>query len=177
MYLGTGSLKELESLVHGYYTGLSVHGIVETVPMMTGHFMTWLNCHTMWSCSCGWAAAIEQSYPDRDKALAKFFEFVDEYRKLKPVVLRTVRLAARHEPTGNRVRIGCNTLMKKPRRVDVIRYQPEPLYFLRFHYPNRVVNGELLMTNAGQYETSLHFAKQWARDELKIEFAAWERAT
>ena len=71
MYLGTGSLKELESLIWGYCSGLSVHGIVETVPMMTRHFTTWLERRTKWSCCRGWSAAIEERFPDRDRATCK----------------------------------------------------------------------------------------------------------
>lgn len=38
-------VRRLEALIHGYYTALSVHGIVESVPAMTNHFSTWLRRH------------------------------------------------------------------------------------------------------------------------------------
>jgi hypothetical protein len=156
--------------------GLGVHGIVEDVPEMVGHFSTWLHYRTKWSCCCGWADAIEQHYEDSEKALAAFFGFANVFRKLRPTVLCTVRLGARHKPTGKRVKIGFDGLMDKPKRVDVVRYRPEPLHFLRFHYGDRVEYGDILMTGAGKHATTVRYAKQWVRDELQVEYEAWESA-
>jgi hypothetical protein len=44
---------------------------------------------------------------------------------------------------------------EKPSRMEVFRYLPGPLYFLRFHYSDRVENDDLLMTAAGEYTTDL----------------------
>lgn len=52
------SLDVLESMVWGYYTALSVRGIVEQVPEMTGHFSVWVHHRMRRSCSGGWAPAI-----------------------------------------------------------------------------------------------------------------------
>src|SRR5262245_19392257 len=75
MYLGSLSLRDLETLIHGYYHGLGVHGIVEPVPSMQGHFMMWLKRRTGWDCCKGWAYAIDQHYAEPKAALAAFFEF------------------------------------------------------------------------------------------------------
>jgi hypothetical protein len=174
MYLRNSSLRELETLVGGYCAGLRVHGMVEPVPHMDRHFLMWLHYRTGWSCCLGWAAAIEQRHPEPDKALAAFFEFVDEYRKLRPTGLCTVSLGAGHNPTGKRVRYGFDGLMDKPRRVDLVRYRPEPLHFLRFHYRDRIEDWDLLMTGTGEYATTVRFAKEWVRDELQVEFTAWQ---
>lgn len=173
MWLRQRSLTELQSLVWGYYTGLSVHGILEPVPSMNRNFMFWLHYRTTWSCSGGWALAINERYSDADEAFAVFFKWADEYRRLKPATLRTVRLAARHNPTGHRMRSGLDGLMEKPQRVDIVRYRPEPLHFLRFYYPDRVEDGDLLMTGNGDYATTIRYAKLWVRDELQVELAAW----
>ena len=175
MYLGSSSLRELETLVWGYYSALGVHGLVEPVPQMGRPFLAWLHYRTGWSCCAGWASAIEPRHPEADKALAAFFEFVDEYRTLRPTGLCTVSLAARHNPTGKRVRHGLDGLMEKPRRVDVVRYRPEPLHFLRLHYRERIEDCDPLMTGTGEYATTVRYAKEWVRDELQVEFAAWER--
>jgi hypothetical protein len=63
--------------------------------------------------------------------------------------------------------------MEKPCRVDVIRYRPEPLHFLRFHYPDRVEDDDILKTGTGDYATTVRFAKEWVRDELQVEFRVW----
>ena len=175
MLLGTRSLRDLETLICGYYTGLHLHGIVELVPEMAGHFKVWFYRRTKWACNCGWAFAIDLRYPDRDKALAKFFALVNEYRALEPAVLYTVRIAARHNPTGKRTRVGMDKLMAKPQRVEIVRYRPEPLYFLRFHYRDRTVNGEILTTPKGDYSTTVRNAMQWMRDELLVGFDEWVR--
>src|SRR5437879_1940778 len=79
MYLRDGCLRDLESLVWGYYSALSMHGIVEEVPAMNRHFLSWLHYRTGWSCcSCGWAHALGSLHPAHDAALAAFFRFVDE---------------------------------------------------------------------------------------------------
>jgi hypothetical protein len=175
MYLRGGSLLHLESLVWGYHTALAMHGIVEGVPAMNRHFLEWLHHRTGWPCSLGWAHAIGSHHPVGEAALAAFFRFVDEYRQLRPVRLCTVRLGRRHNPTGRRVVYGMDGRMEKPHRVDVFRYLPEPLHFLRFHYPDRVEDGDLLMTGAGEYRTGLNDAKQWVRDELQVGFRSWEK--
>jgi hypothetical protein len=174
MYLGAGGLCDLEKFVYGYYVALSTHGIVEEGPKMNRHFLYWLHYRTRWSCSCGWAYAIGTRYPANDAALAVFFRFVDEYRRLKPIRRCTVQLGPEHTPTGRRVVIGMNGRMEKPCRVDVFRYLPKRLHFLRFHYADRVEDDDLLMVE-GKYTTGLNDAKQWALDELLVDFGLWEQ--
>jgi hypothetical protein len=174
MFLPNRSLHELEILVLGYYSGLGVHGIVESVPQMYSHFVSWLVWRTDWACSRGWAFAIVQHYPVPEKALAAFFRFIDEYRRLKPTTLCTVRLGPSHNPTGKRMCIGLNGRVEKPLRVDVVRYNPEPLHFLRFHYPDRVANQHILMTGEGTHTTTVRYAKQWVRDEFQVPYGLWK---
>jgi hypothetical protein len=174
MYLRNSSLQDLESLLFGYYSCVGMHAIDEDIPKMNNHFLIWLHYLTDWSCSIGWAAAIEQRYPKQEEALTAFFEFLDEYRKLIPTRICTVKLGPKHKPTGKRVRYGFDGLMERPRRVDVIRYRPEPLHFLRFHYRDRVEDGWLLMTDSGSHVTSVAFAKRWVRDELQVAQDLWE---
>jgi hypothetical protein len=141
---------------------------------MNRHFGSWL-CyrHGIGGCALGWATAIERRHPQVEKALAVFFKFVDEYRRLRLTPICTVRLGRKRQPTGKRVRYGLDGLMEKPCRVDVIRYRPEPLHFLRFHYPDRVEDDDILKTGTGDYATTVRFAKEWVRDELQVEFRVW----
>ena len=87
MYVGGAKdpLRELESLLAGYYSSLHVHGIVEPVPDMSHHFRTWLYCTTGWSTSAGFALAFKE-HAGRTDPLARFFRVVDRYKKLKPSV-------------------------------------------------------------------------------------------
>lgn len=172
MYIGDASLRELETLTYGYYAGLQTHGLIEHVPEMTSHFSTWLYTETNWSTSLGWAHAIT-SHAKRRPALDEFFNRVDRYRKLRPVALRSARLGRRNVPTGKRVVIGMGGRMERPTRVDIVRYMPSRLHFLRFTYPGRKVNDHILMAGTGSHETSLRFAKQWVADELQTTDTDW----
>lgn len=174
IYRNRGSLHELETMAFGYHRALLEHGIVETVPDFCGHFSIWLYYRTKWSTNRGWSVAIEEHTPEPEKRLATFFELVDEFRKLRPSMVCTVKLAPHHNPMGKRVTIGMNGRIAKPTRIDVMRYRPEPLHFLRFHYGRRVHNQELLMTGSGDYATDAQFAKQWVNDELQVEFERWD---
>jgi hypothetical protein len=174
MYLGRSPLHDLETLLGGYYGSLRVHGIVEPVPRMDRHFLFWLHHRLGWSCCQGWATAIEQRHREPDQAFAAFFALVDKYRELRPTGLCTVSLGAGHNPTGKRVYYGFDGRMDKPRRVEVMRYCPEPLHFLRFHYPDRIEDADLLMTHTGDYATTVRVAQEWVRDELQVELTAWQ---
>jgi hypothetical protein len=174
MYIRNNSLRELEMLIWGYYSALGMHGIVEDVPAMDRHFSTWLGHTTKWSCCSGWAYAINYRFPVADDALNAFFRLVDEYRRLRPTRLCTVELGPRNNPTGKQVVIGFNGRIDKPHRVDIIRYRPTHLHFLRFYYENRIIDRDPLMKGTGSHATSLEFAKSWVRDELQVELDRWE---
>jgi len=173
MYLPDGSLRELETLVHGYYAGLITHGIVEDVPAMTGHFSTWLFLDTGWSTSAGWANAITSHSASRSP-LEVFFGLVDRYRKLRPITLRSAKLSKRHAPTGKRVAIGRAGRIERPTSVEIVRYAPTRLHFLRFAYGRRRLDNSILMDGNGSKETSLRFAKRWAADELQTRDDDWK---
>jgi hypothetical protein len=177
LYLRDNSLRELQTLVSGYFCALHEHGIVEGVPDFGKHFNDWLRHRTYWSTCRGWAVEIEERQPTAAKRLEAFFEYVDEFRNLRPSRICTVKLAARHNPTGQRIVIGMKGRMRKPTRVDVMRYRPEPLHFLRFHYGKRVENDYLLMTGSGSHVTDIRLAKQWVKEELQVELTEWQAET
>ena len=168
------SLAELESMILGYIEALRVHDIVESGPSMGRHFLYWVGFRTRWPMNLGWAHAIEAHVSDQHKQLLKFFRLVDEYRQLTPAVLCTARLTRSHQPTGKRVTIGFDGRMKRPDRVDIVRYVPVPLHFLRFHYPNGNIVDDNLLGRDG-YETMIHDAKRWVRDELQVKRHEWQR--
>ena len=147
MYIGRPKhpLRELETLLAGYYASLRVHGIVESVPNMSHHFRTWLSCTTGWSTSAGFALAFEQHASSTDP-LARFFRVVDRYRKLKPRIRLSV---ARRSASPER-----------PTRIDVMRYAPMQLHFLRVWNGQRTNDDWILMDGNGNHQTSLAFAKR-----------------
>ena len=172
MYVGDATaVRDLESLVHGYYSALHVHGLVEPVPSMDRHFSTWLRIRRKWSLSCGWGLAIEE-HSKPGQALINFFRLTDQYRRLAPVSVASARLGARHRPTGKRCRIGVDGRIARPTKIDVIQYQPEPIHFLRFHYGRRIEDQPTLFEN-GCDKTSLNDAKTWVQDEFRVNASEW----
>jgi len=174
MYLGATSkpLEDLQTLVHGYYSALSVHGLIENVPSML-HFSTWLYDRTRWSVSCGWAHAIA-SHSEHQSALGTFFSLISEFRTLRPTTLSFARLSERHQPTGVRTPIGFGGRVSRPDRVDVVQYAPEAIHFLRFHYGQRVVDQHPLYTSNGSHSTNLEFAKRWVHEEFSVQLSDWQ---
>jgi hypothetical protein len=148
MYVGAAKdpLRELETMLAGYYASLALHGIVEPVPDMSHHFGTWLYSTTGWSTSAGWALAVQQ-HSRRKDPLSHFFQLVDQYRKLKPELRFSVP-----RPVGART-------SHRPTRIDIIRYVPTRLHFLRLWYGQETRDDRILMDTDGNHLTSLAFAK------------------
>lgn len=126
---------------------------------------------------CGWAAAFDEHVPS-DQHVERFFELLADFRTLDPVVVASVPLREHHQPTGKRVVIGHNGRLPRPDRVEVIRYAPEPLYFLRFHYADRLEVQRLLQAPHPKggltVETTLDHARAWVAAELDVAENEWD---
>ncbi len=169
------SLTELENMIHGYYTALGVHRISESVPAMTqGHFGVWLREKTGWPLSSGWACAIAQNTEaDVEAVFRTFFEFVDQFRTLKPMVTATVTLKPEHQPTGKRRKYGHDGLMDRPEEILAINYSPTSLNHLRHRYDKHYVDDWMLMLGNGSHETSLDDLMTWVADEFGVDRQQW----
>lgn len=172
MFVRDGSLRELQTLLAGYDTALDTHGVDEGVPRMS-HFSGWLRYKTDWPLALGWATAIEHNLVDGESALETFFRLTDEYRKLRPTVLCSATLGPQHAATGRRIVIGMNSRQPTPMAVDVIQYRPEPLHFLRFHYPDGPEIRSILMDNTGSHASTAEFARQWVEEEFQVLPEEW----
>ena len=172
------SLHDLESQICGYYYALRNHRIVEPVPRMCLHFLFWLRYRMRWETSCGFATAIETEISDPKKQLDTFFSLVDEYRQLKPTILCTARLGKQHKSSYPRIRMGLDSCRKEtPKRMDIVRYVPEPLYLLRFHYLNEIIDDDFLYNSDASLNTTIYKAKKWAFDKLHIKRDEWQKVT
>lgn len=169
------SLADLENIIYGYYTALSVHRVCETVPRMTqGHFGVWLREKTGWSLSAGWAHAIEKNTNfNTEAAFQKFFAFVDEYRTLQPTVTAAIELKPEHQPTGKRSKYGHNGLMDRPDEILAINYSPTSLNHLRHRYNDFYVDDWMLMLGNGSHKTSLSDLMEWVADEFDVNQTEW----
>jgi hypothetical protein len=82
MWIGQGSLRELETMLLGYSVALRVHQVEEPFVFSTpGPFTEWLYERYDWSTSTGWAAAVER-HADGQEPLTVFFQLLDEYRSI-----------------------------------------------------------------------------------------------
>jgi hypothetical protein len=180
MYIASAEhpVQQVNALVHGYYSALWVHGIVEPVPAMTHHFSDWMRQqgYGFDATERGWGVAIESASRD-DNSLSNFFKLVDRYRRLTPTLISTVPLHARHAPTGRCVTVRDDGRLVRPDRIDVIQYKPEPLHFLRFHYGSRLEDQHILDTRSLRAETTPEDARAWVRDEFGVAGSEWESPT
>ena len=83
MYLRGESLRELETLLHGYEACLTTHEIAESSkwPLYSSSaFADWLRRTKGWSLSAGVADAVHSSLNPGENALDRFFALLDEYR-------------------------------------------------------------------------------------------------
>ncbi|MEO7590101.1 MAG: hypothetical protein ABI134_02710 [Byssovorax sp.] len=58
-------------------------------------------------------------------------------------------------------------------KIEIVQYHPEPLHFLRFHYPEGPENQDILITTRGSAATTVEDARRWAEDKFQIEPAEW----
>ena len=173
MFIPNKSLYELETLIQGYYMSLYNHRTVENVPGMTHHFAIWLHFKYGWSTSAGWAYAVI-THSGRQKPIDLFFEILDEYRKIRPTILAQVKLRKNHQLTEEKAATDQNGKTDRPLKVEIIRYRPEKLHFLRLHYKDHIKDDWILMKPDGTYETSLNFAKNWVKDKLQVKREEWK---
>lgn len=178
-FLGTMEepLIKLQAMLNGYYMALDYHGIYEDVPRLDANFLTWLSTKRDWGFAGGFAKPFKEHAPLSMSELEIFFQFVDEYRKLKPTILLTVDLKSKHNPTGRRVLICGKHLIDKPDRISIVRYKPTRLHLLRFHYGEVVKDDLFLWKGMISYSTSIADAKNWVYDEFGVLDEEWQNPT
>ncbi|MBT2384568.1 hypothetical protein J7E86_13425 [Streptomyces sp. ISL-11] len=80
MWIPQRSLRDLQNILIGYATALSVHGVDERFALSPdGPFAEWLRARYGWSMALGWAEAIDRNAGD-EEPLTAFFRLLDEYR-------------------------------------------------------------------------------------------------
>jgi hypothetical protein len=168
-------LQELELLVYGYYAALNMHGLVEPVPHMTHHFLIWLHEDTGWSTCKGWADAIGSHLQGR-APLDRFFQLVDRYRVLVPEI-RAVGVPVRARRRGREPTKQARSVTEQPSRLEIVRYRPTKLHFLRRWHGMRAVNEWIFMDGQGNHAISLAKAKRLAVDIFPDQEFVWQAPT
>ncbi|MGW2478121.1 barstar family protein [Streptomyces sp. NPDC001665] len=81
MWLPSGSLHDLQSILTGYRVALGVHSIDEPWAFWPEEdFSRWLREHRGIASSLTWAAEIERNTPDGSTPVDEFFRLLDAYR-------------------------------------------------------------------------------------------------
>ncbi len=143
MFIPDKSIRSLSMFLAGYDSCLELHSIVEVRVPLFKHFGEWLKMKFNWNLSYGWAHAITENVDRNQDPLNKFLSFVSEFRKLQPEVVSTIQGKIDENPS---------LLIKK---IQVIQYFPESLFFLRFCYVEKYDNGRDLFYSLEEAEKSV----------------------
>ena len=82
MYLGKRSITALFHFLGGYHFAESIHGI-ECDPPLPRDFHDWVARNLQFSESTsGWIGMILKRVPDEAAAFDRFYELLDEYRRV-----------------------------------------------------------------------------------------------
>jgi hypothetical protein len=177
MYLNPddGPLRELEAMIYGYETATAAHRVEEYRPRFGLPFLAWVRIRNGWSMSSGWANAVSKAARSGQRPLDLFFELVDQYRKVSPRVIARARLTKRNRATGKVWTDGLGRAQAPPRVMEIVQYDPEQLFLLRYRYAH--VSTLHVLHDKGREETSVEFAKQVAEREFDIVNAQWRHVT
>jgi hypothetical protein len=167
MFIPDKSIDSLQTYLNGYESCMWVHSIIEQDVPVFKHFREWLaRTFNYQFTSLGWAYAIRQNIDPNQDPLQKFFDLVQDFRKLRPCMITSIKLKPRHQPTGKIVMFGDGKLMAPPVEIQVIQYKPEELFLLRHHYADRYENSFSLFSSAKE-------AKRWVEEEFQVSSEEW----
>lgn len=158
MYVPGHDLNQLHTQLCGYYAALSIHGIVEPVPAVNGHFSVWLRERTGWSTAAGWAYAITSQLPDPKRAFDHFFELLPLYRALTPEHVASARVKW------------------TARTLELWRYTPASLYFTVSVDSGRQL-GHMLMDTNGRHVLTPGAAAMLATERHPQDLEPWHFGT
>jgi hypothetical protein len=143
MFIPDKSINSLSTYLAGYDSCLELHSIVEKGVPLFKHFGEWLKIKFNWNLSYGWAQAIAENIEKQQDPLKKFYSFVNEFRKLQPKVVSTIQDIEDEDPSLS------------PKKIQIIRYIPENLFFLRFFYTEKQEDGRDLFYSIEEAKRSV----------------------
>jgi len=155
MFIPDRSIKSLFTYLTGYDSCLELHSIVEKGVPLFKHFGEWLKMKFNWNLSYGWAHAITENIEKQQDPLKKFYFFVNEFRKLQPEVVSIII------PPFSQKRFTFTQEKKdedpylSPKKIQIIRYIPEKLFFLRFLYAKKQEDGRDLFYSIEEAKRSV----------------------
>ena len=155
MFIPDKSIKSLFTYLAGYDSCLELHSIVEKGVPLFKHFGEWLKIKFKWNLSYGWAHAITENIEKQQDPLKKFYFFVNEFRKLQPEIVLTVKSPLNQKQiTITQVKKDENLLLS-PKNIQIIQYFPENLFFLRYLYTKKHEDGRDLFYSIDEAKRSI----------------------
>jgi len=153
MFIPDKSIKSLSTYLAGYESCLELHSIVEKGVPLFKHFGEWLKNKFNWNLLYGWAQAITENIENQQDPLKKFYFLVNEFRKLQPKVVSTIKSPLNQK----RITIiqGKKDEILSPKTIQIIQYIPENLFFLRFLYTKKQEDGRDLFYSIKEAKRSV----------------------
>ena len=137
MFIPDKSIKSLSTYLAGYESCLKLHSIVEKGVPLFKHFGEWLKTKFDWNLSYGWAHAITENTEEQQVPLQKFYSLVNEFRKLQLEVVLTMKFPSNQKIIPIIQTKKDENLILSPKKIQIIQYIPENLFFLRFLYTEK----------------------------------------
>ena len=132
MFIPDKSIKSLSTYLAGYESCLELHSIAEKGVPLFKHFGEWLKTKFNWNLSYGWAQAITENTEEQQVPLQKFYSLVNEFRKLQLEVVLTMKSPSNQKRIPIIQAKKDENLILSSKKIQIIQYIPENLFFLRF---------------------------------------------
>jgi len=155
MFIPDKSIKSLSTYLAGYESCLELHSISEKGVPLFKHFGGWLKINFDWNLSYGWAHAITENIDKQQDPFQKFYLLVNEFRKLQPEVVSTIKSPLNQKPITIIQEKKDENLIPSPKKIQIIRYIPENLFFLRFLYTKKHEDGRDLFSSIEEAKRSV----------------------
>ncbi len=188
MHIGGRCILTLNGFINGFYRGLNIGSTgedkidsrspdwieVESPPFWQFHDFVALK-YGRYESTAGWKnILLEEANHDSARAFDLFFNSFEQFRKLKPVLLRRLRMKSKHQPTGNVIR--SNSREFRVREIAIVYYSTD-LLFYGFYFSADTASGYLRKMEAPLDHwsaRSLEESIQKAQHEFRIDSEDWE---
>ena len=155
MFIPDKSIKSLSTYLAGYESCLELHSIDEKGVPLFKHFGEWLKTKFNWNLSYGWAHAITENIEKQQDPLQRFYSVVNEFRKLRPEVVSTIKSPLNQKRITVIQAKKDENLILSPKKIEIIQYVPENLFFLRFLYAKKQEDGRDLFHSIEEAKRSV----------------------
>jgi hypothetical protein len=169
-YISSPSLTSLKDFLAGLSVGRQFPPHATETDPSFGDFSSWFCLHLKAPASAagGWYGAIKDECGDEAKAFQRFFEYLDSFRRRRPVLRYEVTLTP-----GQRRALVKREGPGSPKRLRLTRYKGDKCLFLHVQWPKGNWSRGWCMY-AGF--ASLAKARPWLLERFGVTSAQWKRS-